>query len=332
MKKIIAIVVASLLLLCNYSNAQNIPTNAHKNPYGGGWECDRGFKQVGNECSRVSIPANASLDILGHDWECNRGFKRSGNECTKVNIPQNAGLDILGHDWECNRGFRRVGNECSKVQVPSNAGLDVLGHDWECNRGFKRSGNECVKLTLPANATLDVLGHDWVCIKGYKRVSQECKQMTDAEKTAQAEFEKNIRREMQRRQAMGARGEHCDSEYSSGANVCVTVKRAELDCSESYDRSHYDSCQADISLYIETDYRGRGYIDGRVKCEVTVAATGARGYESSESNEERWNFSLYANDSATKTIEVDFSFSSYDKVRKVRISDVSCRVRDLYAY
>ncbi len=294
-------VLASLLLLCNHSNAQSIPTNAHKNPYGGGWGCDRGFKRVGNKCSKVLIPANASLNILGHDWECNRGFKRSGNECTKVNIPQNAGLDILGHDWEC-------------------------------NRGFKRSGNECVKLTLPANATLDVLGHDWVCNKGFKRVSQECQKMTDAEKATQAEFEKNIRREIQSRQAMGARGEHCDSEYSSGANVCVTVKRAELDCSESYDQSYYDSCLADISLYIETDYRGRGYIDGRVNCEVTVAATSARGYESSESNDERWNFSLYANDSATETIEVDFSFSSYDKVRKVRISDVSCRVRDLYAY
>jgi hypothetical protein len=321
-----------LIFCCAAAFAQALPQNSHKNPYGGGWECNRGFKQVGNECQKVQVPANAVLDILGHDWECARGFRNSGNQCVKVQIPANAGLDILGHDWECLRGFQRVGNECQKVQMPANAGLDILGHDWECKRGFKRVGNECVKLTIPVNASIDILGHDWICNKGFKRVASECQQMTDSEKKAEAERDKSIREEIKRRQARGARGNHCDSEYSSGANVCVTVKNAELDCSESYDRTSYSSCRVEVSLYVETDYRGRGYIDGRVKCEVSLSTAGSSGYESTQTNDERWNFSLYANDSSTRSLDIDFSFSSYDKIRKVRISDLTCRVRDLYVY
>jgi hypothetical protein len=321
-----------LIFFCGTAFSQTLPQNAHKNPFGGGWECNRGFKQVGNECQKVQLPANVVLDILGHDWECARGFKNTGGQCIKVQIPANAGLDILGNDWECLRGYKRAGNECQKVQLPTNAVLDILGHDWECKRGFKRSGNECGKLTIPANASIDISGNDWTCNKGFKRSASECQQMTDSEKKSEADRDKALREEIKRRQARGARGNHCDSEYKSGANVCVTVRNAELDCSESYDGSSYDSCRVEVSLYVETDYRGRGYIDGRVKCEATVSAVGSRGYESTQTNDERWNFSLYANDSSTRSIDIDFSFSSYDKVRKVRISDLTCRVRDLYAY
>ena len=326
------IFLLALMLIYSSAFSQSLPQNSHKNSFGAGWECNRGFKQVGNECLKVQIPPNAVLDILGHDWECARGFRNSGNQCIKVQIPLNAGLDILGHDWECLRGFQRVGSECQKVQLPANAGLDILGHDWECKRGFKRVGNECTKVTIPTNASIDALGHDWICNKGYKKASSECQPMTVAEKKAEADRDKSIREEIKSRQARGARGNHCDSEYSSGANVCVTVKNAELNCSESYARGNYDSCRVGVSLYVETDYRGHGYVDGRVKCEVSLATVGSGGYESSQSNDERWSFSLYANDSSTRSLDIDFSFSSYEKIRKVRISDLTCRVRDLYVY
>jgi len=324
--------ILAFLLLSNPAFTQSQPQNSHKNPYGSGWECNRGFKQVGNECQKVQIPLNAVLDILGHDWECSRGFKNVGNQCVKVILPKNAGLDILGHDWECIRGFQQVGNECQKVLVPANAALDILGHDWECKRGFQRVGNECSKLTVPSNAKLDVIGNDWVCNKGFKQVGAVCHQMNDAEKKAEAEIEKAFREEIKRRQTRGVSGNHCEYEYNSRSNVCVTVKNVELNCSESYDRSYYDSCRVSVSLYVETDYRGRGYIDGRVKCEATIATAGNRGYESSETKDERWNFTLYEYDSSTRSLDINFSLSSYDKVKKARISDLTCRVRDLYAY
>lgn len=247
-------------------------------------------------------------------------------------LSQNAHKNPFGGGWECNRGFKQVGNECQKVQLPANAVLDILGNDWECKRGFKRTGNECGKLTIPANASIDILGNDWICNKGFKRSASECQQMADGEKKSEADRDKALRDEIKRRQARGARGNHCDSEYRSGANVCVTVKNAELACSEAYDGSSYDSCRVEVSLYIETDYRGRGYVDGRVKCEASVSTMGSSGYESTQTNDERWSFSLYANDSSTRSIDIDFSFSNYDKVRKVWISDLTCRVRDLYTY
>jgi hypothetical protein len=155
--------------------APGLPANAEKDAWGGGWQCKRGFRQVGSECAPVTIPANAQLDILGHDWECKRGFRRSGKECVPVLPPANAQLDILGHDWECMRGFRRSGSECVRVVVPQNAQLDILGHDWECARGFYRSNGECRRVVIPANAELDILGHGWVCRQGFQRVGDQCR-------------------------------------------------------------------------------------------------------------------------------------------------------------
>jgi hypothetical protein len=285
-----------------------------------------------NEAQSQSVPPNARLNILGTGWECNKGFKRAGNECKKVEIPANASLDYLGHDWQCNKGFKRAGNECKKVEIPANASLDYLGHDWQCNKGFKRAGNECKKVEIPANASLDYLGHDWQCNKGFKRSGTKCTAMTDSEKAAVLAREKAILDEIKRRRTLGVRGNHCDTEYTSGANVCVTVRDTDLDCSKSYDGSSYQSCQVEVSLYVETDYRGRGYIDGRVNCEVTIDKTGSSGYSTSDSEDERWSFSLYANDSSSRSIDVEFSFSSYEGIRRVSLSDVTCRVRDLYVY
>jgi hypothetical protein len=254
------------------------------------------------------------------------------NSVFPQNLPQNSHKNSFDQNWECNKGFKRLGSECQKVQIPVNASLDFSGHDWECNKGFKRLGSECQKVQIPVNASLDFSGHDWECNKGFKRLGGECREMTGAEKTADSDRDKAVREEIKRRQVSGVRGNHCDSESISGANVCVTVKNSELNCSEAYDGTYYDGCQVELSIYVETDYRGRGYVDGRVKCEASVATIGASGYESNQTNDERWNFTLYPNDTSRRSIEIDFSFSSYDKIRKVRVSDVTCRVRDLYVY
>ena len=262
--------IAALLILVEVSFSQTIPQNAHKNPYGAGWDCDR-------------------------------GFQKSNSGCTKIDIPYNASLDFLGHKWECNRGFQRVGSGCTKVDVPANASLDYLGHNWECNSGFKR-------------------------------VASECKAMTEAEHKLQAEQEQAILQQLKRRRSASVSGHHCDTEYTSGANVCVTVRDADLDCSESYTRGHYDSCRVEVSFNVKTDYRGGGSIDAGVHCEVTLATTGASGYESSSSEDENSSFSLYANGSTSRSVEMDFSFSSYEGVRKARVDDISCRVRNLYVH
>ena len=134
-----------LLIFCFWavsSSAQDIPKNAHKNTYGTGWECDRGYYKSGNECLQVQIPENAQLNYYGHGWECKRGFYKSGKKCLPVQIPKNAQLNYYGHGWECKRGFYKFGSKCVAVQIPENAQLNYYGHGWECKRGFYKSGNK----------------------------------------------------------------------------------------------------------------------------------------------------------------------------------------------
>jgi hypothetical protein len=116
-----AVLLSMVLVLCFVHSARaqtTIPQNAHRNIGGSGWECNRGYRQVGNACVAVEVPANAHLE------------------------------PILGHSWECNRGYHQVGNACAAVEVPANAHLEpILGHTWECDSGFKIQATACVRMT-----------------------------------------------------------------------------------------------------------------------------------------------------------------------------------------
>ena len=61
----------------------SLPMHAHVNYAGNGWECDRGFRRVGEYCVPVEIPANASLNYVGNDWECDPGYTRMGDLCVR---------------------------------------------------------------------------------------------------------------------------------------------------------------------------------------------------------------------------------------------------------
>src|SRR4051794_28342199 len=92
--------------------AQDIPSNAHRNTTGIGWDCNKGYKQLGNNCEPVMPPAHAALDYWGHGWDCTRGYKQVGDECEPVILPTHAALDYWGHGWDCNKGYKQVGDEC----------------------------------------------------------------------------------------------------------------------------------------------------------------------------------------------------------------------------
>ena len=154
--------------------SSGIPANAHIDYTGRNWECDRGFRPVGNECVRVSMPQNAHIDYTGRNWECDRGFRSIGNECIRVSMPQNAHIDYTGRDWECDRGYVQDVNKCVKFRVPQNAHVDYTGRNWECDRGYRPEGGECKKFFVPDNAHVDYTGRSWECDHGYKQVSNEC--------------------------------------------------------------------------------------------------------------------------------------------------------------
>ena len=64
-----------------------IPENAHSKSYGGGWECNRGYRQVNRACSVIKLPTNAYLtdSSYGQGWECSWGYycsaKRERGTC-----------------------------------------------------------------------------------------------------------------------------------------------------------------------------------------------------------------------------------------------------------
>ena len=151
-----------------------LPPHAKWQPWGSGWECQRGYRQEGERCIEVDVPPHAFLDSFGHDWECERSYRRKGERCVPVQVPEHAHLDITGHDWECQRGYRRAGQRCIEVDVPPHAFLDSFGHDWECERGYRREGEHCVPVQVPEHAYLAYSGHGWACNDGYQRVDQTC--------------------------------------------------------------------------------------------------------------------------------------------------------------
>ena len=100
------------------------PRNSHPKPFGGGWECDRGYAAVGGSCAAIEVPSHAFLDSFGDGWDCLRGYREVEGACEIVQVPPNALLDFTGHRWDCARGFRKAEGECLAVQVPPNAHLD----------------------------------------------------------------------------------------------------------------------------------------------------------------------------------------------------------------
>ena len=182
-------VLLSMFLTLNFAHSAKaqtpIPTNAHRDMGGSGWECNRGYRQAGSACVVIEVPANARLEpILGHTWECSRGYRQAGSTCAVVEVPANARLEpILGHTWECSRGYRQAGSTCAVVEVPANARLEpILGHTWECNRGYAQAVSRCVGVEVPANAHLEpILGHTWECEFGFKIQAASCVRMTASE-------------------------------------------------------------------------------------------------------------------------------------------------------
>ncbi len=299
--KLIALFL-SLLLVTASSAAQSLPDNAHKNPYGNGWSCNKGFYKSGGKCIAVKIPENGKLNYLGNGWDCQRGFYKFGGQCIAVIIPKNGKLNYLGNGWDCQRGFYKSGDQCLKVKIPKNGKLNYLGNGWECESGFKKSGNICVA-------------------------------MTPQEIRKQKEVEQAVRIEMERRRLQGVSGDDCETEYKTGAEVCVVITGVDLDCNESYTGDYYRDCDVTLSYEVQTDYKGGSYIEVEVKCAVEIEYKGRQTYMTqSDSSYEDESHSLYAHGSESGTMSFNFSFSSFKEITNVKISSAECEIESVDLY
>ena len=62
------------------------PPHAHLKRFGGGWECDRGYRKSADSCVTVKVPANAHLNSSGRDWACDPGYRREGVNCVSNDL------------------------------------------------------------------------------------------------------------------------------------------------------------------------------------------------------------------------------------------------------
>ena len=91
-----------------------LPANAHASPYGGRWECSRGFQRVKDDCAAITVPTNAYLNSSGKSWDCNRRYLKVNQGCKAVEVPANAHDEDerFGSGWQCNRGYRAASGGC----------------------------------------------------------------------------------------------------------------------------------------------------------------------------------------------------------------------------
>ncbi len=82
--------VAVLAISVPVADAQTatptIPENAKANRYGGGWQCNPGFRRDGESCVAVKVPDNAyrTQGQYGSGWACKRGYRAEGERCVAV--------------------------------------------------------------------------------------------------------------------------------------------------------------------------------------------------------------------------------------------------------
>lgn len=122
-------------------------------------------------------------------------------------------------------------------------------------------------------------------------------------------------------------GGDCETEYKSGAEVCVSVTDTNLDCSKDFGGEYYRGCEVTIEYEVRTNYGGGSYLDVDVECEVEITYTGREMISSrsdSESNNE--SHSLYSHGSESESMSFDFSFSSFNEVTRVRVASAECRI------
>jgi len=221
----------------------------------------------------------------------------------------------------------------SALDIPENAIPNSYGNGWTCNRGYYKSGQECRKVQIPQNAGLNAYGNGWTCNTVFKKFNNSCLLMTAQELQKQKELEQALIDEMKRRKAQGVSGDDCETEYKTGAEVCLEITGGDLDCNESYGDNYYDDCDVTLSYEVQTDYKGGAYLDVEVECRVEIEYKGRQTYTTqSDSSYQDESHSLYAHGSDSETMSFNFSFSSYEEITSVKISSAECEIESVDMY
>ncbi|NKB56965.1 MAG: hypothetical protein GKS00_11585 [Alphaproteobacteria bacterium] len=188
-------------------------------------------------------------------------------------------------------------------------------------------------MSVPENASLNYTGNGWICNNNFKRVSEKCLAMSAGEIKKSKERQEALKRELERRRLQGVSGDHCETEYKTGSEICVEISSGELDCNESYLGAYYDDCDVSLTYEVSTDYRGGSNLDVEIECQVEIEYSSRKTYlGGSDSNVQDESHSLYAHDSDSNTMYFNFSFGPFDEVTSAKVGSVSCEVESVDLY
>jgi len=119
-----------------------------------------------------------------------------------------------------------------------------------------------------------------------------------------------------------------ETEYKTNAKVCVTITNVDLNCSKNYVDETYRSCDVPISYEIITDYAGGSSLEVKIKCEAEIRYS-SDGSTKTNSDYKSDSHTLSRNSSDSETAELSFSFSSYQEVTSVKVTDSSCKIEEV---
>jgi hypothetical protein len=157
--------------------------------------------------------------------------------------------------------------------------------------------------------------------------------MSPSERNEQAALIEKLLKEKRTQRARAISGQHCDTEYQTGAEVCIGVRDTSIDCHEAIFGRYYDQCEVEIDYYAETNYQGGAYLEADIECEATLSTSGRNTFLSTtDTDSDSKSIDLYANDSETGSIDLSFSLSSFAEITRARVESASCRVRDITLY
>lgn len=126
--------------------------------------------------------------------------------------------------------------------------------------------------------------------------------------------------------ASGIGGSSCETEYRSGAEVCLNIVNTNLDCHEDFSSNTYRGCDVTTEYELTTDYRGQSSLDVDVSCDAKIIhhAVNSMRRSSSESN---WlSHSLYAHGSGWHSMDFSFGFNTLGEINRVQLDSVTCRI------
>lgn len=120
------------------------------------------------------------------------------------------------------------------------------------------------------------------------------------------------------------------------ANVAIAVpqlkiKDTNLRCDKNFVNNGYSGCTLDIDLRIEdfsysSSYNNYTY---KVECDTTFQYLTTGSYSFPMSNSEYDHLNIYGTN-ITRTLSITTNFYSINPVYKVEVSNLVCKVKDIY--